>query len=203
MNLVAEQELKRELRVSLLQRRRSVNESDVAVAGEAIAQRVASLLDNRLTIATFMPVGGEPGFACLLHRLLPERTLVYPVCSVSGRNLSFHEAATPPSRVARWGILEPEPDSPPAGPERIDAYICPGIAFDRRGGRLGLGAGYYDRFLCRKRHDALLIGIGYDWQLVDRVPMEAHDVPMHYFVSPSMALRTRAELRTTKLLEIP
>lgn len=203
MNAAAEQEVKRELRRSLLERRRAMSEHDVSAAGEAIAERIALLASHRLTIATFMPVGGEPGFAFGLHGMLPDRRLVYPVCSTSGRSLSFHDASVPPSRRARWGILEPEPDAPEASAEQIDAFVCPGIAFDKRGGRLGLGAGYYDRFLCRKRPDALLIGIGYDWQLVDRVPMEAHDVPMHYFVSPSMTLRTHAELRATKLLEIP
>jgi 5-formyltetrahydrofolate cyclo-ligase len=203
VNAAAEQDFKRELRRRILERRRAIGEHDVSAAGEAISERLASLVKGCLTIATFMPVGGEPGFAFALHRMLPDRRLVYPVCGSSGRSLSFHDARVPPSRMARWGILEPEPDAPEAAAEQIDAFVCPGIAFDKRGGRLGLGAGYYDRFLCRKRPDALLIGIGYDWQLVDRVPMEVHDVPVHYFVSPSMTLRTRAELRATKLLEIP
>ena len=203
MTAAAEQELKRALRRSLLQRRQSVNEAEVSAAGLSIAERVAVLTAGRRTIATFMPVGGEPGFAHALHRMLPGRNLVYPVCGATGRNLSFHHSAEPPSRMARWGILEPEPSAPEALADQIEAFVCPGIAFDSRGGRLGLGAGYYDRFLCRTRHDALLIGIGYDWQLVDRVPMETHDIPMHYFVSPSMTLRTRAGIRATKLLEIP
>lgn len=60
-------------------------------------------------------------------------------------------------------------------PEKIDCVIVPGAAFDIHGGRLGMGGGYYDRFLLRtvKAHK---IALAYDFQLVDNLPMEFHDV---------------------------
>lgn len=203
MIYVREQESKERLRASLTRQRRGCIGSLSQEAGEEIAVRLAALLTPFRLVATFMPFGGEPEFAFALHQHLPAHQFVYPICSPSERNLTFHFAGSPPSRPGRWGLREPDPQTPVADAHAIEAFLCPGLAFDRQGGRLGMGAGYYDRFLCRIRPDALLIGIGYSWQLVDHVPMEAHDVRVHYFVSPSVTLRTQAGLNTTKQLENP
>lgn len=87
-----------------------------------------------------------------------------------------------------WGILEPpqsrwnEPDKIIAL-EQIDCVIVPGVAFDRNGGRLGNGAGYYDRLLSRVRVDAILIGLCFAAQLVEQVIMGTHDVAMDIVVT--------------------
>ena len=54
--------------------------------------------------------------------------------------------------------------------------LVPGVAFDPSGGRLGYGMGCYDRVLERTKPGTPLVGIGYDFQLVDEIPMEEHDV---------------------------
>lgn len=64
----------------------------------------------------------------------------------------------------------------------IDLIFVPGLAFDRKGGRLGYGAGYYDRFLPRTR--AKWIGLCYEEQYIDALPLEPHDVNMHAVLSP-------------------
>ena len=203
MSHVSERERKEALRASLSRQRRSCTRGESLKAGEVIAERLTELLADSRLVATFMPFDGEPEFALALHQRLPKHEFVYPICRPAERELTFHFSHSPPSRVARWGLREPEPEAPVAAAGEIDAIICPGLAFDRQGGRLGMGAGYYDRFLCRTRPDALLIGIGYSWQLVDHVPMEAHDIRVHYFVSTSMTLRTPAGRNATKLLENP
>lgn len=65
--------------------------------------------------------------------------------------------------------------------EEIDLWILPGVAFDPRGGRLGLGAGYYDRLLSRAR--GVRIGLAYDFQVIDRVPVDRNDQPVHLIVT--------------------
>lgn len=67
----------------------------------------------------------------------------------------------------------------PEGAEVIPAWdigvvLVPGMAFDARGGRLGRGAGFYDRYL--RGFAGLTIGVGFDVQVIDRVPMEEGDV---------------------------
>ena len=65
----------------------------------------------------------------------------------------------------------------------LTAVIVPGLAFDRRGHRLGRGAGVYDRFLATLAPNTLRIGVIPDAQLVDALPTEPHDVPMHLVVT--------------------
>lgn len=65
----------------------------------------------------------------------------------------------------------------------IELIIVPAIAYDRKGNRLGRGKGFYDRLLNETK--ATKIGIAYEFQIVDEVPVESHDVPMDIVISPS------------------
>ena len=67
--------------------------------------------------------------------------------------------------------------------ERIDLIIAPGLAFDRRGNRLGRGAGYYDRFLADLQRKAGVIGFGFAFQTLDEVPVTPHDQPVDAIVT--------------------
>ena len=69
-------------------------------------------------------------------------------------------------------------------PAQIDCVIVPGAAFDIHGNRLGLGGGYYDRFLPRAVN-AVKIALAYDFQLVDSLPTEAHDAKIDYILTRS------------------
>ena len=76
--------------------------------------------------------------------------------------------------VGDFNILEPQ-NEPYTG--SFDLIIVPGVAFDRKGNRIGRGRGYYDRFLCQHL-DVKRIGICFDFQLVDEVPSEPFDIRM-------------------------
>jgi 5-formyltetrahydrofolate cyclo-ligase len=89
-------------------------------------------------------------------------------------------------REGRMGILEPPCALPPQSLDPDDLVLVPGLAFDREGGRLGRGGGYYDRALAVGRGAELrplLIGVGFSYQLVERVPMGELDVRLDGVVS--------------------
>jgi 5-formyltetrahydrofolate cyclo-ligase len=67
--------------------------------------------------------------------------------------------------------------------DRVDAVIVPGLAFDKANNRLGRGAGYYDRFLPGLPKTSAKIGIAFDFQIVDRLPKEEHDVPLDIIIA--------------------
>lgn len=66
-------------------------------------------------------------------------------------------------------------------PMEIELVVVPAVAYDRKGRRLGRGKGFYDRFLQHTK--ATKIGVGYDFQLVDELPAEPHDVPMDMIIT--------------------
>ncbi len=84
------------------------------------------------------------------------------------------------------GIPEPAPEQvrtsvyDPAG---IDVVVVPGSVFDRSGGRFGYGGGYYDRFLVQDAPRALRVGLAFEVQLVDRVPVQPHDQCMDMVIT--------------------
>lgn len=79
-----------------------------------------------------------------------------------------------------YGILEPSVVKT-ADEKDIDVILVPGLAFDRHGGRMGFGKGYYDRLL--ETSIAVKIGLCYDFQLFDTIPTESHDVPMDFIIT--------------------
>lgn len=85
---------------------------------------------------------------------------------------------------AKFGLLEPGPDSPRLDPSRLELVIVPGLAFDRRGNRIGHGAGYYDRFL-KRADSAYKLGLGYDFQIIEEVPALPHDVRLDAVLTPT------------------
>ena len=71
----------------------------------------------------------------------------------------------------------------------IDLIIVPGAAVDAAGRRLGLGAGYYDRFMAERAPQASRIALTFDCQLVDEVPVESHDQLVNMVITESRLLK--------------
>ena len=79
--------------------------------------------------------------------------------------------------VPGWrGVREPRAiGRRPARPDRLEAVVVPGVAFDRGGGRLGYGGGHFDRLLAELRPGTPVVGVAFELQIVDGVPSEPHD----------------------------
>jgi 5-formyltetrahydrofolate cyclo-ligase len=153
-------------------------------AGEAISDEL-SAWSGWLTasvVAVFATLPGEVDTRPLTQLVLREgKRLVFPRM-VAGSTLEFALVEDPESlRPGRYGVLEPSRKNP-ALSIGGDAVVCvPGLAFDRAGGRLGRGAGYYDRALAVSRGTGgrpRMIGVGFARQIVESVPMGPLDVRM-------------------------
>jgi 5-formyltetrahydrofolate cyclo-ligase len=138
------------------------------------------------TLALYCPtrneVFTEEIFACARR---DGKRVVYP--RVREAHLEFVVAADPQALLpGAFGILEPAGDDlvPISG---LDLIVVPGVAFDREGHRLGYGKGFYDRAL-RHAAGAVLVGLCFDFQLVDALPAEAHDVRMDMVVTDERML---------------
>lgn len=133
-------------------------------------------------IAVFAALPGEVDLAEWIARH-PERCWVYP--RVAGETLRFHAVGDPAVDLTAgaFGIREPSPALPEIAVDRIDAFVCPGLAFDAQGGRLGRGRGFYDRILAGARRDAVKIGVCFAYQIVPDTFTQPHDVRMDTVVS--------------------
>ncbi len=93
--------------------------------------------------------------------------------------------------AGKFGVREPHPDLLKVSLTELDLVIVPGVAFDAAGNRLGRGRGFYDRLLAEATC-ADFCGIGFDEQIVTRVPVGPHDIQLHYLLTPSRVLIYRA-----------
>lgn len=109
--------------------------------------------------------------------------------------LRFHRASGPEELCdGPHGLTEPLPSCPEVAVEDIDVMLVPGLAFDAAGRRLGHGGGYYDgagRDLRERCPTALLIGIGYDFQIVETCPADERDVAVDLVVTERRVLDAR------------
>lgn len=185
---------KDELRRAARQVRDSI---DPARAREAAAKAAGHLLARpelagARRVAVFAAVASEldPGPAVTGLRARGIE-LVYPRVLSGSRRLEFHLVASEAELApGAFGIPEPPPDAPVAPVQSIDAFVLPGLAFDAGGGRVGWGRGYYDRTLAAAP-ERLRIGYCFDCQLVEAVPREPSDLPVHIVITESGAVTPR------------
>ena len=140
-----------------------------------IGQKVLSWVKNTpaKTLHLFLSFGTEPDTHPLVSALLEKKfVLVVPVIRKSGLVLTPYEKGTS-LRPGPFGILEPAVVHPVA-PEEVDLFFLPGLGFDRHGGRIGYGKGYYDRLL--RKTAAPRIALAFQEQIVDRVPLSETDI---------------------------
>jgi 5-formyltetrahydrofolate cyclo-ligase len=90
--------------------------------------------------------------------------------------------------IGKWNLRVPASDGPKILPHRLDLVLVPGIAFSSRGERLGRGGGFYDRFLALPGLRAKKIGICFDLQIRDDLPLEAHDCAVDCVITESRVL---------------
>lgn len=89
------------------------------------------------------------------------------------------------------GIPQPLDSAPRVPLAAIDAVIVPGVAFDLAGRRLGYGGGFYDRLLPQLRPDCIRIGIAYDEQIADELPVAEHDERVRVVITPTRVAHAR------------
>lgn len=188
---------KQEIRRRMSALRSELSESDAADAGRKITERILMLPDLKResgkppVIALFAPIRREPD---LLSNAALFTGLGYRIAlpRVEGDTLVFSEIRPDTAFTSgSFGIREPSADACRIPREDIRIMCLPGLAFDREGGRIGYGKGYYDRYLCGADRESLplLIGTGYDFQLMDRIPQAPSDHRADYVITPSETLR--------------
>ncbi|MGV3488854.1 MAG: 5-formyltetrahydrofolate cyclo-ligase [Tuberibacillus sp.] len=138
------------------------------------------------TIAVTVSQGTEMDTREIIERAWNEaKTVAVPKCDAKNKRLVFRQIQSfNQLETEYYGLLEPiESETSVITKEEMDVIIVPGLVFDRQGYRIGFGGGYYDRFL--KDVDTLKIAQALDVQIIDRIPVEAHDIPVDVLFTPS------------------
>lgn len=181
---------KPDLRAHFRAIREGLSPAEVGAASLSACRQVAgwSVLHKARTVLTYLAFRNELDLSPLV-RTLPR--IRWAVPRIVDEHLVAHEYD--PRRLVRhrYGMLEPDPSLPVVGPDAIDVVLVPGVAFDTKGGRLGFGGGFYDRFLVTT--PAVRVGATYDSCLVDALPCQAHDQRVDWVLTPSGLLRCTSD----------
>lgn len=140
------------------------------------------LLAKASVVAGYQPMPSEISPLPVLARARElGRQTALPAFSSRESDMSFRIGAA--EELGPWGLLQPAQGARPAVP---DLLLVPLVGCDRRGNRIGMGQGHYDRALALLRQNARLVGIGWDFQLLEGalVP-DPWDQPLDTFVSPA------------------
>jgi len=157
-------------------------------ASAVICDAANALLANRLSpgavVALYSAKGSEVDTA-RIDGFARGRGLVvaYPRVIAKERQLAFHAVTLDELAPSRFGLREPNADAPGVALTDIAAFMVPGLGFDRSGGRIGWGRGHYDATLAVASPDALRVGLAYEFQLIEHVAREAHDVALHIIIT--------------------
>lgn len=172
---------KRRLRLEMRSRLAEVTPETAAVAGRDLADRFGRLdvWHSAARVGLFMSRPDEIDTGPLARRTLEVgKILLLPRVTQAGLLEFIAVDELERLEPGRFGILEPSPGCPVTTPAADDLVCVPGLAFDRSGGRLGRGGGYYDRTFASTRgrpSRPWLFGIGFSFQLIARVPMTDRD----------------------------
>ncbi len=154
-------------------------------------------LPSELNLDSLTPLFSQLG--CKLHypRVVPSvasRIAQEPVMNNSNQVIEFVEVSEMLDPQLTWktgvyGIQEPQSHLSAVPPESLDLIFVPGVVFGERGERIGMGSGYYDRFLIQAPH-ALRIAIAFDFQVFPQVPQKVLDQPVHWIFTEAREFKT-------------
>ncbi|MBE7559140.1 5-formyltetrahydrofolate cyclo-ligase [bacterium] len=186
------------LRAWVKQRRAGLSPDFRAYAASAVLGNVERWprFQEAGCVMAFASLLGEVDTMPILARILAlGKRLVLPRVSPSRAYLEIYEVRILEHDLARQGklgILEPLPTRcRRAEHVTIDLVLMPGLVFDARGGRIGYGAGYFDRFLATLCPMPELLAVAFDFQVLSRIPQFPEDVPMHGFATEAGLFRVR------------
>ncbi len=174
---------KQELRKQIRAAKKAVPFCEKLQRSESIMQRVEELdcFQQAGTVLLYWSMEDEVQTHDFVNRWYEKKRLLLPC--VDGDDLRLRQYTGPECLKAgeQFGIGEP------TGPEfteleQVELIIVPGVAFDRKGNRMGRGRGFYDRLL-KSTPKAFKVGVGFDFQLLDTIPTEPFDVPMDVVIS--------------------
>ncbi len=180
--------MKDAVRSQLLKKRFVLSSAKVRSKSSTIVTRLRqfSLFQDAQTILFYVSYDNEVYTHDLIKESLKSKRVIVPKCETQTQQLvcsqlyRFQDLS-----VGSYSILEPSDEAVSAvAVEDIEMILVPGVGFDRRGNRLGHGKGYYDR-LFHLATNAVRVGLAFDFQLIENIPVEPHDVIMHYIVSES------------------
>ena len=181
---------KDEIRKQILEKRSNLSFEEVDKKSELIIENLAPYLKNAQNIMIFTDMKNEVRITKLIE-LYPEKNFfISKIVNSKNREMKINKYNENELVLHKFGYYESSSDD--FYDEKIlDIVIVPALAFDSSKNRIGFGGGYYDTFLNKvreKNKNTLFIGVCYDFQMIEEVPIEGHDITLDLVINESEVL---------------
>ncbi len=165
--------------------KRAVTPEEKLRRSETVMRGVEALpeFQRARVVLLYWSMADEVQTHAFVERWYKEKTLLLPC--VDGDDLRLRQYTGPECMVAgeQFGIGEPSGEEW-TDLDAVELIVVPGVAFDRQNNRMGRGRGFYDRLL-KSTPNAVKVGVAYDFQILDSIPVEPHDVKMDRVITES------------------
>lgn len=180
------QQAKNKLRELQSQKRRLLTTAVIREQSDKVVAHLEQLpaFQSAQTVLIYYPMHNEVDVLPLIKKYKHSKTFLFPVVHHRGMTACPYAGN---DKMHRGKFNIPEPTTAPFE-GKIDIIVVPGLAFDNEGNRLGRGGGYYDRYIRAAKSQSLLVGVGYDFQMVQKVPTNMFDKHMNYIISPTKGI---------------
>jgi 5-formyltetrahydrofolate cyclo-ligase len=187
--------MKETIRKELIEKRKQLSKKKVLEKSKQIKNTLFNLQEFKKSNFIFFYVSydNEVNTHDMIKKCLSlGKNVVVPICNKDNRSLFL-------SKIEKWtdlkpgsfNILEPTKDKKKEiSIYNIDLTIIPGVGFDEQGFRLGHGFGYYDNLL-KNSTNAINIGFAFEIQIVEKIPIELHDLPVDLIITEKRIIRCK------------
>ena len=178
---------KNKIRKEILEKRNNLSTEEVEKKSDLIIENLGKFIKNAENIMIFMDMKNEVRITKLM-KLYPEKSFFIPkITDSKNREMKINRYNENELVLHKFGYYESS-SSDFYNENILNIVIVPAVVFDLEKNRIGFGGGYYDTFLKKIREEnkkILFIGICYDFQIIEKVPAEEHDVVLDFVVSES------------------
>lgn len=185
------------MRKSLRQRLDDITEAQRHAKSLAACKHVTTLpeFSAARVVMVFLSTPSEVDTAAIALRAWQDgKTVVAPKVSWDQRRMLPVEITSLKDGLTNTGPVREPIAGKPVPIELIDLVIVPGLGFTTSGYRIGRGMGFYDRFLAQPEFGGASCGLAFDEQIVDELPLQPHDIPLHILVSDSAIRRFSSDV---------
>ena len=185
--------MKHLLRKNLREKRKNQDKSIKKIKDTKICSKIEKLTEfqNAKSVLFYAPIEQEMEVDIwkLIKKYIQKKEVFLPRTEHKKRSIKIcHISNLGQLKKSTLGILEPDGKCETEKPKNIDLVIVPGIAFDEQGNRIGFGKGFYDTLL--KKTKCPKVALAYDFQIMQSIPCEKHDVPMDIIITEKRIITT-------------
>ncbi|APT76621.1 hypothetical protein LN42_09700 [Marinitoga sp. 1137] len=177
--------MKGRIRKEIIAKRKNLSKLEYESNNKIIVEKIYNYLKSKnfKTIAIYYPYRKEVNVLNLME-LFKDKIFLFPKVISDEKMIFIPVNDINKLKKGKFGIMEPEGTE---YTEDIDIYIVPGVAFDLDLYRLGYGGGFFDRYFSVHKKTQL-IGVGFDFQILEKLPVDDHDIQMNLVITEKRIL---------------